>query len=160
MPVQGRKSTLDADRRVARLAAAEWGVLSLDELQACGLTPKAIAARVRRGWLHPMHRQVYAVGHANPLRLGRWLAAVKACGRGALLSHFSAGALWELLAWDHRSIEVTVTGSASRRHRGVRVHRTQVLLPEERAWRKGIPVTSVIRTLLDLAAVAEYELVR
>jgi very-short-patch-repair endonuclease len=160
MPVAGEKSTLDADRRVAHLAATEWGVLSLEELRACGLTSRAVEARVRRGWLHAMYRRVYAVGHPNPPRPGLWLAAVKACGRGALLSHFSATVLWELLEWDHRTIEVTVTGSASRRHRGIRVHRTRWLLPAERARCKGVPVTSVIRTLIDLAAVADYKLVR
>lgn len=148
------KSTLDADRKVARLAATEWGVLSLDELRACGLTSTAVADRVMRAWLHPLYRKVYAVGHSNPPRFGLWLAAVKACGPGAVLSHFAAAALWELLEWDHRSIEVTVLGKCTRIHSGVRVHRTGCLAPDEVSTHKGIPVTSVSRTLIDLASVA------
>ena len=126
----------------------------------CGLTPRAIESRVKRGLLNPLYRQVYAVGHANPPRFGRWLAAVKACGLGAVLSHFSAAALWELLEWDHRSVEVTVTGTTTRVHRGLRVHRTGSLAPDEITTHKGIPVTSVIRTLIDLAAVADASQVR
>ncbi|HKE81114.1 MAG TPA: hypothetical protein VKB54_17485 [Solirubrobacteraceae bacterium] len=60
-----------------------------------------------------MHRAVYAVGHANPPLEGRFLAAVKACGPGAALSHFSAAALWGFVDWDARRFEVTVPGTRS-----------------------------------------------
>src|SRR3954452_1893887 len=89
--------TLDA--RVAQAAAEEWGVLDLSELEACGLSRGAIARRRHRGLLHLVHRGVYAVGHAGLTAHGRFLAAVKACGLGAVLSHFSAAALWSLLPW-------------------------------------------------------------
>ena len=59
----------------------------------------------------------------SPLE-GRFLAAVKACGPTAVLSHFSAAALYGLVRWDDRYPEVTVAGTATRRHRGIRVHRT------------------------------------
>ena len=59
---------------------------------ACRATPCQI--RVRNGRLHPLHRGVYAVGHPNLPLEGRFLAAVKACGPGAVLSHYSAAALW------------------------------------------------------------------
>ena len=70
--------------------------------------------RVRKGWLHRMHRAVYAVGHPNPPLEGQLLAAVKACGAGAVLSHFGAAALWGFLAWGERHPQVTVVGSATR----------------------------------------------
>ena len=78
---------------VARLASRQWGVLSLDELRMCGLTRKEIMGRVRNGQLHPLYRGVYAVGHTNLQLEGRFLAAVKACGPTAVLSHVSAAAL-------------------------------------------------------------------
>jgi putative AbiEi antitoxin of type IV toxin-antitoxin system len=78
---------------MAEKAAGEWGVLSLAELEACGLTERAIAVRVRSGRLHRLHRGVYAVGHTGLTMRGRFLAAVKASGRGAVLSHLSAAAL-------------------------------------------------------------------
>ena len=141
------------DARMARLAGEQWGVLSLAELRACGLSSDAIALRARNGRLHPVHRQVYAVGHANLPLEGRFLAAVKACGPHALLSHFSAAALWGFVTWDDRYPEVTVPGPGTRVHAGLRVHRSSSLAAADVARHDGIPLTSPVRTLLDLAAV-------
>jgi len=139
------------DRKVASRAAIEWSVLSVEELYACGLSHTAVFDRVQNGRLHPMYRGVYAVGHANPPLEGCFLAAVKACRPGALLSHHAAAAHWDYLPWDGRDPEVTVTGSATRSHRGIRVHRTLLLDARDRRHYRGIPVTSPARTLLDLA---------
>jgi hypothetical protein len=79
------------DARIARAAAGQWGVLDLDELLACGLTRQAVSKRIATGRLFPFHRGVYAVGHPNLPLEGCFLAAVKACGPDAVLSHFSAG---------------------------------------------------------------------
>ena len=81
------------DARVAELAAGDWGVVTRNELRACGLTDRMISARVRAGRLHRVHVGVYAVGHAGLTMRGRFLAAVKACGEGAALSHVSAAAV-------------------------------------------------------------------
>jgi very-short-patch-repair endonuclease len=145
-----------ADVRVARRAAEEWGVLSLDELRACGLSSDAVSVRVANGRLHPRHRGVYAVGHANPPLEGRFLAAVKACGPGAVLSHFSAAALLGFVRWDDRYPEVTVRGPATRVHAGIRVHRSGALDPQDVARHDGIAVTAPARTLLDLASTVDY----
>jgi Protein of unknown function (DUF559) len=107
-----------------------------------------------------MHRGVYAVGHANPPLEGRFLAAVKACGRDAVLSHFSAAALLGLVRWDGRHPEVTVLRSGTRVHRRIRVHRTQTLDPQDVAWYRGIPITSPARTLLDVAGALDYRRLR
>ena len=82
---------------VARRAADAWGVLSLDELLACGLSRTEVRNRVRNGRLHPILRGVYAIGHPNVPLEGRFLAAVKACGPTAVLSHHRRqhyGASW------------------------------------------------------------------
>jgi hypothetical protein len=149
-----------SDVLVARHAAADWGVLSLDELRACGLTRDAVSVRVRNGRLHPMHRQVYAVGHPNPPFEGRVLAAAKACGPGAVVSHFSAASLFGLVGWDGRYPEVTVLGSSSRTHPGIRVHRTRSLAPPDVVRYRRIPVTSPARTLADLASSLDYPRLR
>jgi hypothetical protein len=80
------------------------------------------------------------------------LAAVKACGHGAVLSHFAAAALWGLLEWDGRYPAVTVRGSGTRTHPGIRVHRS-LLDATDVTRHRGIPVTTPLRTLLDLAAI-------
>ena len=148
-----RKPEADGvDVRIARRAGEQWGVLSLAELQRCGLTRTAVMVRVRNGRLHPLHAQVYAVGHANLPLEGRFLAAVKACGPHALLSHFAAAAHWGFVAWDDRYPEVTVRGPGTRVHRGLKVHRTATMDPLDIARHEGIPLTSPARTLLDLAS--------
>jgi hypothetical protein len=146
------KSDNDADANVARLAAEEWGVLSLEELQGCGLSPGMVVTRVHRGQLHSLHHGVYAVGHANVPLEGRFLAAVKTCGPGAVLSHFSAAALWEMVDWDARHPEVTVRDTTPRVHPGILVHRTRYLDARDRRRHRGVPVTSPARTALDVAS--------
>jgi hypothetical protein len=141
-----------AGAAVARLAARQWGVVSLDELRACGLSKAEVATRVRDHVLHGLHRAVYAVGHPNPPLEGRFLAAVKACGDGAVLSHFAAAAHWGFVDWDGRLPEVTVTGSRTPRHAGLRAHRTTRLEAADVRVHRGIPVTAPARTAIDLAA--------
>lgn len=159
-PPQADKVDTRPDVRIARRATEEWGVLSLGELLECGLTRNGVGVRVRNGRLHPMHRGIYAVGHASPPLEGRFLAAVKACGRSAVLSHFSAAALWEFVRWDDRYPEVTVVGLGTRRHRGLRVHRTAMLDRQDIQRHRGITVTSPVRTLLDLGSVLGYRPLR
>jgi Transcriptional regulator, AbiEi antitoxin len=148
------------DVLVARLAATQWGVLSSADLRRCGLTHRAVESRVRNGHLHPLYRGVYAVGHASVPVEGRFLAAVKACGPTAVLSHFSAAALFELLRWDDRYPEVTVPGTATKAHRGIRVHRSSMLDSRDITRHCGIPTTTPARTLIDLAASFEYRALR
>jgi very-short-patch-repair endonuclease len=145
---------------VARLAGEEWGVLSLDELRACGLTIHGVGRRVRRGHLHVIHHSVYAVGHPNIPLEGRFLAAVKACGPGALLSHYAVAAHWEMVEWDGRYPEVTVLGPGTHLHPGIRVHRTQLLHPRDRRHHRSVPITSPARTIVDLASLLGYRRLR
>lgn len=137
--------------RMARLAADQWGVLSLAELHECGLTQREVAVRIDQGRLHRVHRGVYAVGHPSLPLEGIFLAAVKACGDGAVLSHYAAAALWGLVDWDDRRPEVTVVQAGTRVHPGLRVHRTKRLSPRDIRRERGIPVTSPAHTLMDLA---------
>jgi len=107
-----------------------------------------IEGRVQAGHLHRIHRGVSAVGHPNLALEGRFLAAVKARGPGAVLSHFSAAALWQLLRWDDaRRVEVTTP--KPRRHPTLHTH-TYAFTAAVR--RSNIPVTTATQTLEDLAA--------
>ena len=148
------------DRRVAVVAGGEWGVLSTAELFGCGLTNKQIAVRRRAGTLHRLFRGVYSVGHPNPSWQGRLLAAVKACGPNALLSHYSAAALWGFVDRLEGPPHVTVIGQGHRRHRGINVHTTTRLDPMDRREHEAIPVTAPARTLLDLASMLDEQRVR
>jgi predicted transcriptional regulator of viral defense system len=139
------------DQRVAELAARQWGVVSLAHLRAVGLSYDAVRSRVRAGRLHRLHQGVYAVGHTVLKREGRWLAAVLACGEGAVLSHRSAAAHWGLLQSEATRTDVTTQRTRAANAK-IRLHRSHSLIARDTDTHKGIPITSVARTLLDLAA--------
>jgi predicted transcriptional regulator of viral defense system len=148
------------DVRIARMAAEQWGVLSVGELRECGLSARAVATRVNRGGLHRLHRGVYAIGHRGVALEGRFLAAAKACGPGAVLSHLSAAALWGLMEWEERYPEVTIRDTTPRAHPGIRVHRTCLLEPRDVRRHRQIPVTAPARTCIDLASELPYAAAR
>jgi predicted transcriptional regulator of viral defense system len=108
---------------------------------------------VGRGLLHRVHRGVYAAGHRALRPEGRMLAAVLACGSGAALSHRSAAALWGLRPTDQRRIDVTAATRCGRGDPGITLHRTRALDAHDLTTHRGVPVTSVARTLVDLASV-------
>src|SRR3954447_10209961 len=94
----GEPSTRWDERRLARLAASQDGVVTLAQLAACGLTPRARERRIAQRRLIVVPRGVYAVGHGDLSERGRFRAAVLACGEGAHLSHLAAArllGLWE-----------------------------------------------------------------
>lgn len=131
------------------LARAQHWVLTRKQLLARGLTAKGIEHRLAEGRLHRVRAGVYAVGVPDLTRHGRWMAAVLACGRGAALSHSSAGALHGIVDRE-RLITVSVPAPRDPRHSGMRVRRV-VRLAEDTGACARIPVTSPVRTLFDLA---------
>jgi hypothetical protein len=148
----GRSSTVtERERALASLASAQYGVVGRWQLVALGFGDDAIKLRLRAGRLHPLHRDAYAVGHRVVTKRGKWLAAVLAMGPGAMLSHESAAALWGL-AGDRPKIDVNAPrGRQCRPGRsGIRLHRCK-FHRDEVVVRGGIPVTTVARTLFDLA---------
>jgi hypothetical protein len=95
------------DRRVAELARRQHAVVSRQQLLALGMGRRAIVGRLERGQLHEVFRGVYVVGVRRISRCGRWMAAVLACGEGAVLSHRSAGRLWRILPPAAEWVDVT-----------------------------------------------------
>jgi very-short-patch-repair endonuclease len=143
-----------ADRAIWALAERQHGVVSRGQLLELGVNRGAITHRIELGRLRPVHRGVYRIGLLS--RDGRWMAAVLACGRDAVLSHLAAAALFGIRQSDR--IEVTTPTS----HRGpnrVIVHRSP-LRDDERTTHRGIPTTTVPRTLLDLSAVVHPDALR
>src|SRR5215212_6897701 len=81
----------------------------------------------------------------------RAMAAVLACGSGAVLSHRSAAALWRMTPPWHGPVDVTARGK--HKHAGIQAHRSATLTPEDVTLHYGIPVTTPQRTLDDLRRV-------
>lgn len=163
------------DKRASKIAARQHGTISRAQLEGCGVGSKAITIRVRKGQLNRIHRGVYAVVSPQALSWhGRWMAAVLACGEGAVLSHGSAASLWGLLKPIEGPIHVSIPSTSGRKtRRGIHIHRCPSLAPSlaepspspscspVRGGRRGrllttyrdnIPVTTVARTIEDLRA--------
>jgi predicted transcriptional regulator of viral defense system len=146
-----REESARPDSLVARLAARQHGVVTFEQLLACGVSRSGITRQVKSGRLHRIHRGVYALGHKRLTFEGRCMAAVLACGEGAVASHRAAGTLWGMLPPSPGPVEVTVHGYGGRRkRRGIIVHRSITLRPELVIRRHNIPVTQPARTLQDL----------
>lgn len=153
-PGMNRSVTVPGGRlepALSRLAGRQYGVVAAWQLVELGFTRMMILVRVRQGRLQRLHRGVYAVGHSAVTREGRWLAAVLATSRDAVLSHRDAAVLWGIADFTGGDIEVTLPGLGGRSQPGIRIHRTRRLRGEERTVVRGIPVTSVERLMIDLA---------
>jgi very-short-patch-repair endonuclease len=140
------------DRRIAELATVQHGMVSRRQLREIGLTGSMIETRKLSGWLLPMHRGVYAVGHRALSRFGEEVAALLAMGPSALLSHQTAARIWGF----HRNpedtdVHVLVRGGGGRWHHGINHSGTKLAWRLERAYAKGLPVTTPEQTLIDLA---------
>ncbi len=144
----------EVGRRISALAEGQHGVVSIRRLRSLGVSEEEIASRVTAGILHPVFRGVYAVGHPAISRRGRLLAAVLACGDGAVLSHGSAAELLGL--WDRRQtvIHVIPPKWAGRKIDGVRWHGVRYPAEDEVTVVDGIPCTTASRTLVDVAGSA------
>jgi very-short-patch-repair endonuclease len=145
------------DGTIARLAANQHGVVTTAQLLGAGLLASGITDRLAAGRLHRIHRSVYAVGHTRLSERGRWMAAVLACGEGAVLSHLSAAELWGIhrrarrqsnVSGEVPDVHVTVPKTSGLKKRtGIVVHRSSALIARHCTLRDGIPVTTPARTL-------------
>ena len=135
------------EHAIGRIAGRQHGYITRAQLLRLGLSAAAIGRRVRAGQLIRVHDGVYAVGHVRADAIGRAMAAVLACGPGAVLSHDSAAALWGFRKWRGGPIHVTAPSYHCRR--AIKAHRCRLERGERtRHW--GIPVTKPARTLVDI----------
>jgi very-short-patch-repair endonuclease len=141
------------ERKFAELAGASHGVVTRAELLDAGITQEEIKTRLANGALVSVYRGVFRVGHAAPSLEARYLAAVKACGEGALLAGQAAAHLLHLLKRSPSLPEVLT--AHHRRPKAVMVHRCRSIDRRDATRWRGVPVTTVPRTVVDLAAVLD-----
>jgi very-short-patch-repair endonuclease len=150
----------ETDQAIAELAAGQHAVFSIDQLRDLGLSARAVQKRVDTGRLVRIHRGVYSLVPRQLLtREGYWMAAVLACGDGAVLSHRTAADLHGLRPTSRARIDVTVPRRTSRRHQGIELHRSTTLIEADTTTERGIPCTTIARTHIDLAAVSQRRIV-
>jgi very-short-patch-repair endonuclease len=154
------EQTRGLDHQIAGLADEQHGVVGRQQLVALGVGRGSLEKRLKSGrlhWILPGLPGVYAVGHRVLSQEARWMAAVLFAGPGAVLSHRSAAALWRIRGAGSGAIEVT-TPRKSRSRGAIRRH--FALLPaDEVTTERGIPVTTVPRTIFDLAATCNVNVV-
>lgn len=132
---------------VAELAGRQWGVLTGDQLKQAGVSAPTTTRWVQDGRLHRLYRGVYAVGHRALRVEGRLAAALFYAGPGAMLSHATAAWWWGVWGSEPRWIHVSAPGRRASVGT-VRVHQRRKL---EGTRHRRLPVTTVARTLVDLA---------
>jgi hypothetical protein len=137
-------------RKLWALVERQHGVVTRSQLLERGITAEGIRNRRASGRLHVVYRGVYVVGRPELSRLGRWIAAVLASGSGAALSDSSAAALLEIGDELQGTIEVSILPGTTRRRPGITIHR-RPLGSHDVTEIDGVPVTTPIRTLIDLA---------
>lgn len=144
------KTPTDRAQRMMNLAGKQHGVISRSQLHRLGMSDSAIAHAIRTGRLHRVFRGTFALT-PQISRRGRLSAAVLACGKGAVISHRSAGALLGLLSDGPAVIDVIPPHERGREIDGIRFHRVRTPRRDEVGTVHGIPCTSPARTLVDLA---------
>lgn len=147
------RRTQIAPPRLRELAKRQWGVFSRAQLRRCGFSDAGIARAVARGWLVRVHPGVYALGHDRLPIEGRLVAALLHAGPGSALSHMTAAWWWGVVETAPRVIHIS-SGHRRRPRRGLRLHLPRALEP---TFHRTLPVTSVPRTLLDLAASLRFD---
>lgn len=142
--------------RLAAVAGRQHGAVSVAQLYASGVTKFAIARWVAAGRLHRVHPGVYALGHSSLPLFGRLWAALLYAGPDAAFSHTTAAWLWSLIDTEPQRIHLTVPGRPTSLL-AVCLHHSGRL---ESTRHRGFPVTTVARTLRDLAATVSYSQLR
>lgn len=138
------------ERRIDALASRQQRLITFAQLLELGLSSSAIAKRASGGRLHRLHRGVFAIHPPPCTRHQRWLAAVLACGPGALLSDGCAAALMGISDFVPRAAQISLPSGRGRSRPGIEVHRRPI---DPRDVRRShfIPCTSAARALIDLA---------
>lgn len=123
--------------------------MTRSELKAAGVTPAEIRRLAANGALLRVYPGVYRVGHLAPSVDAWYLAAVKACGSGALL--FGPAAAHQFGLTKGLAPPPHVLTTTERKIKGIETRRMRRTAPAHTAWR-AIPTTTVAETLVDLAA--------
>jgi len=146
----------DRERRLRDLATRQFGVLDHTDLVAEGLTRNEIAGRLRMSSLTRVHHRVYAFGHTALRAEGRWLAALWACGPESVLSHTTASA-YHRWTFEEEGAPVHVSTTGTIRSRpGIVVHRVRRMDDVDVFRLRPFAVTTIPRTLVDLADVLPW----
>jgi very-short-patch-repair endonuclease len=140
------------EQAIARIGGRQDNVITREQLLGAGLGRGAIAHRIKAGTMQRLYTNIYLLGPAPPTPMAQARAAALACGPDATVSHRSAARLFNLLPEISGDVDITVAGRNPGIHTGIRLHRVASLARADATVMRGINVTSVARTICDLAA--------
>jgi hypothetical protein len=135
---------------IATIAGRQEGLITGPQLEGCGLSQDQVKRWVRDGRIHIVHRTVFVLGPPTLGRRARMRAAALACP-GAVISHRSAAALLGIREVAPAVIDLIPAEQRGRQINGIKAHRVPFPGPTEVRLVRGIPCTTVARTLVDLA---------
>ena len=140
-------------RACERLATRQFGLVTLDQARSYGLTGPTLTRLVTAGTWSRKYPGVYSLSSVPESLEQRVLAAVMWAGPGAVATHRSAGSLWGMDGCTPGVVDITVErGGKSRAPAGIKLRQRH--LPRKDKTHLGIiPITTPIRTLIDLGAV-------
>jgi hypothetical protein len=144
------------DQQVAAFATLHHGAFRLEDLHELEVTRVERRRRVESGHWKQLYDGVYCIAGAPRSWTGDLLAAAWAGGPRAVASHRSAAALWEVPGGRRERVEITCPRWRRAQEPGLVVHETSLLEPADVSERDGVPVTSIERTIFDLAAIASF----
>lgn len=150
----------DRSRHLDAVASRQIRLVTAGDAIGVGFSRSGIDKRIRNGRLHPLHVGVYATHPPPYTREQLWLAAVLACGAGALLSDWQAASHLRIVPSSVSPAELPVhvtvpPGNGSRSRPGIVVHRRGPIDPRDARRRESIPITSPELTLVHLAPTVE-----
>jgi hypothetical protein len=147
-----QRDTERALQRCRTIARAQLGLITRDQAMTAGVSPTVIKSLCKRSHWQRKRRNVYCVGAApRSVRQDR-LSACLSYGRGAYLSGFAAADEWDFDGCRNNNIHLTTTRSLKRRDDDVVIHRTRWLPRHHVCGRGRMPITTPLRTLLDIAS--------
>ncbi len=149
---QKRSQSEPVDAKIARIAARQFGLITLVQLFALGLTYTEVRRRVQKGRLFPLHRGVFAVGRPDVAPRGHLRAALLTVTNDAFLTHRTSLAVQGLRTIDTRNIELTVIADHTPNRPGLIIHRTATA-PHKHEVRNrfGLRYSSLGRALIEVS---------
>jgi very-short-patch-repair endonuclease len=148
----GERKPLRNELDLRALATRQFGIFSHAQATEAGLSPAAMTRRVKAGVWERLLPKVYRIVGVPPSDQQQALAAALWAGDGAVVSHGTAGVLWSIPGARSPRVELWVPAPRSPRSSSIVVHRGPRIDEADRASLEGIPITSALRTLVDLAA--------
>ncbi len=153
---QGVGVLTEAERRAARIAERQSGLITFHGLLEAGIPRATIARRVESGDLQRRRQGVYAFAGTPDLPRQGLVAEVLSVDPQAAASHDSAAHLWGLIPTQPDTPHVVVR-RWRREHRSTAVvHESLDFIPKDRVLKDGVPVTSPVRTIVDLGATSRW----